>query len=192
MGRIFGVGLNKTGTRSLADALEVLGFTATHWGANDDLLRAHREGVPLLSYAPQTDAYLDLRAVERWFDVLDEQYPGSRFILTSRDLEPWLDSREQHVRRIQVKVAEGATNHWTEIDRVGWTRLWHEHHEAVRTYFAGRADLLEMDISKGDGWDVLCPFLRVDVPDEPWPWIGRSTWRRRIRTRVKALEHRLR
>ena len=29
--------------------------------------------------------------------MLDRQYPGSKFILTVRDLDDWLDSRRRHV-----------------------------------------------------------------------------------------------
>mgnify|MGYP006175914177 CR=1 FL=1 len=34
-----------------------------------------------------------------YFDVLDQQYPGSRFVLTTRDLNAWLESRTGHVER---------------------------------------------------------------------------------------------
>jgi Sulfotransferase domain len=26
-----------------------------------------------------------------------------------------------------------------------------------------------MDITNGDGWDKLCPFLGLDIPDTPFP-----------------------
>ena len=30
-------------------------------------------------------------------------------------------------------------------------------------------NFLVLDIAKGDGWDKLCPFLGVDVPDLKFP-----------------------
>ena len=35
--------------------------------------------------------------------------------------------------------------------------------------------LLEMDIIAGDGWEVLCPFLEVSIPAEPFPYLNKRT-----------------
>ena len=51
--RVFGIGLNKTGTTSLHDVLGILGFNSLHWGgpeAHDAVVRAIEEEVPLLTY----------------------------------------------------------------------------------------------------------------------------------------------
>ena len=45
-----------------------------------------------------------------------------------------------------------------------------EHHRDVRSYFDGRDDFIEFRITEGDGWEKLCPFLGVDIPEEPFPW----------------------
>jgi hypothetical protein len=29
-----------------------------------------------------------------------------------------------------------------------------------------------MDVTKGEGWEQLCPFLGLDVPVEPFPKIN--------------------
>jgi hypothetical protein len=190
---IFGIGLNKTGTTSLVRALRILGYEALHHreAVEEAIRRAHRDGVPLLSYAPNADAYLDVRAVETWFDFLDQQYPKSRFILTTRDLEGWLDSRERHVLRNQVRAEKGAYDgQWLTVDRENWTREWHEHHNRVRSYFAGRENFLEMDITAGEGWEVLVPFLGLAAPSQPFPWLRRSPPRtslERVARRVQRL-----
>ena len=45
-----------------------------------------------------------------------------------------------------------------------------EHNRRVRTHFSARQhDLLVMDITAGDGWEALCPFLGREVPDIPFP-----------------------
>ena len=50
------------------------------------------------------------------------------------------------------------------------TASFHRHHADVRRDFADRPDdLLEMDITAGDGWDKLCPFLSVPVPEAAFP-----------------------
>ena len=69
MGRhkIFGVGLNKTGTTSLAQAVELLDFRAVHYGG-DQLSKvidhALRDGRPMFS-----DCDTAVRSADAYFDV---------------------------------------------------------------------------------------------------------------------------
>lgn len=178
---VFGIGLNKTGTRSLHEALEALGYTPLHWGGPASRLaveRAEAEGVPLLTHLPGHDAFSDILALSERFDVLDEQYPGSRFVLTTRSLEGWLASRRRHVERNQLEAAAGRYHGtFLEVDEDAWRAERAAHHDRVRAHFAERPDaLLELDIERDGarGWDLLCPFLGVDVPALPFPWEGRD------------------
>jgi hypothetical protein len=178
--KIFGVGLNKTGTRSLAAGLRQLGFRTLHKGdrATSHLVhRAHAEGRPLLSgVGEQFDAYLDVAALVQMFRVLDHQYPSSKFILTTREEEGWLASREKHVLANQVRRQDGRYDgQWLTVDRDAWHLERMAHHADVRAYFAARPDqLLVMDVIGGDGWSVLCPFLGVRPPLSPFPWENRA------------------
>src|SRR5690348_2859590 len=99
--KVFGIGLNKTGTRSLAMATRLLGMRTLHKGdlaTNQLVERAAAEGVPLLTYlGTNFDAYFDVEGLVHRFAELDQQYPGSKFILSTRDREAWLLSREKHV-----------------------------------------------------------------------------------------------
>src|SRR5438105_4549999 len=63
------------------------------------ITRALDEGLPLLHYVPGYDAYSDITPITMNFELADRQYPGSKFIMTLRELEPWLDSRTRHVQR---------------------------------------------------------------------------------------------
>jgi hypothetical protein len=135
---------------------------------------AVQEGRPLLDDIDDADAYSDILALSENFDILDAQYPGSRFILTVREMDDWLDSRRRHV---ETNIARRATGEYAgnflEVDEEGWAAERVEHEARVRAYFADRpGDLLVMDISAGDGWDVLCPFLGIDEPDTPFPQRG--------------------
>ena len=63
-------------------------------------------------------------------------------------------------------------------------------------YFADRpGDLLEIDISRGGGWEPLCAFLGEPVPDVAFPRSnsaeGRKSLGHRIRRRLKRLRARL-
>jgi hypothetical protein len=185
--KIFCIGLSKTGTRSLHDALELLGYRSMHWGGPDlatavlrgpqiraAVERAVQEGRPLLDDIDDADAYSDILALSENFDLLDQQYPGSKFILTVRDMEEWLDSRRRHVETNVERRANGQYDgNFLEVDLARWTAERVRHEARVRAYFAGRPDdLLLMDISAGDGWDVLCPFLGVAPPGAPFPQRG--------------------
>lgn len=163
--KIFCIGLNKTGTISLHHAFERLGFRSLHWGGPETkqkISRAMREGRGLVDLLGPYDAYSDIWGIAQRFGMLDEQYPGARFVLNTRDLDAWLNSRRAHVERYE-------TGEPVDVD--GWRSMYLDHHERVRAHFAQRPDdLLEIDVTAGDGYEKLCPFLGVAVPDEPFPW----------------------
>ncbi len=177
--RIFGIGLNKTATTSLDSALVRLGVRSLHFGGDDAhnaVKRAIDEQVPLLTYLdPQWDAFSDIGLLSRRFVMLDAQYPGSRFILTTRPLADWIASRRGHVERNLKKQARGDYDGtFLVVDEAKWTAEWDSHHEKVRSYFGERADFLEIDLTDAPTWGPLCAFLGVAVPDEPFPWANRG------------------
>lgn len=171
--RIFCIGLNKTGTISLHQALEVLGYRSLHWGgpsSGKKVGQALREGRPLVEDFPGIDAFSDIAGLSKRYALLDEQYPGSHFILTTRPLEGWLESRRAHVLRNRERAAKGEyTGSFLTIEPDAWRTEFVEHHDAVAAYFAGRDDLLTMRIAEGDGFEVLCPFLGQPVPKDGFP-----------------------
>jgi hypothetical protein len=178
--RVFGIGLNKTGTTSLHAALQALGYRSLHHGgpeSADAVARAAREGLPLLTHLGDYDAFSDIQLLAVRFAVLDEQYPGSRFILTTRDLDGWLDSRRRHVERNVARHQRGEYDGtFLTVDIEAWTARWMEHTSSVQAHFAERpGDLLVLDLAKGAGWDVLCPFLGRPVPSAPFPWQQRGS-----------------
>jgi hypothetical protein len=190
--KLFVIGLNKTGTTSLHLALEQLGLRSYHWGgrrAYHAVLDAQREGERLLhGVGEQYDAYGDIGPLAARFDLADLQYPGSRFILTVRDLDDWLDSRERHAGR-NVRDRRhglyGGSN--VQIDRDQWRAQWDAHLARVEAWFGGRDDLLTIDVCGGEGWERLAPFLDRPVPREPFPldnvdggkgrWGPKRAWR---------------
>lgn len=167
--KILGIGLSRTGTTSLHTALQTLGFHSIHWLT--DFRAAYR-------YHALTDSNIAFA-----YHTLDIMFPGSRFILTTRhDLDAWVDSMlfmYQHLLRIRSAFdgpmtlnkiftrLYGRPRNWTPDDLKA---AYHRHTAEVRHYFRDRPqDLLEMDITAGDGWDLLCPFLDRPVPAKPFP-----------------------
>jgi len=174
--KVFGIGFHKTGTTSLADALTVLGYQVT--GPNGVRLRGidHRSAWNLATdLLPRFDAFQDNPWPLLYRDV-DRAVPGSKFVLTMRPDERWLDSVVRHFGADSTPMRE-----W--IYGVG-SPLGHEdvfldryrrHNHEVAEYFRGRDhDLLVLRITEGDGWELLCPFLGHDVPDVPFPHSNRA------------------
>jgi len=177
MRKIFGIGLNKTGTYSLSRGLQILGFKSIHYRSPKhqkliarvmlENIRNNRRPCYSMEYA---NAFTDFLApaTSRIYPRLDRAYPGSKFILTVRDLDDWLLSREKHVN--YNRDHPGYKGRWLTIDKEAWVKEWREHNAAVMEYFKNRhEDLLIIDICNGDGWEKLCPFLDVEMPDSPFP-----------------------
>ena len=176
MEKIFGIGLSKTGTTSLSGALNILGYKTNDY--------------PSLLYFPHFllgikekhlknyDAFTDLPVVP-FYKKLDHQYPGSKFILTVRDKESWLQSCQNYPRfnfpvyRLPFKVIKlrqliYKTVHFNESK---FSDAYDRHMDDVETYFKNRpGDLLKMNIIEGEGWEKLCNFLKQPVPKESFPF----------------------
>lgn len=104
-GKIFCVGLSRTGTSSLTRALRILGYKARHDLHGGDSYQCSSY-LPLVMEGnfrwPQIDevtAVLDI-PIPLYFKQLDRTYPDSKFILTVRNKEDWLDSCEVWFTRI--------------------------------------------------------------------------------------------
>lgn len=83
---VWGIGLTRTGTHSLSRALEILGYNCIHYPTLATLLHEPLEAA--------TDE--PVAVVYKYLDFL---YPGSKFILTFRQEDEWLQSAAAHRRR---------------------------------------------------------------------------------------------
>jgi len=99
-GKIIGVGFQKTGTSSLREALIILGYRV-----KDTI---SRQLIPILKgdYEKVLRMIRDYDAQEDtpWFIIykeLDKRIPGSKFILTLRDEDPWYQSVSRHIGRLR-------------------------------------------------------------------------------------------
>jgi len=177
--RVFCIGLNKTATSSFHAAMVILGLTSLHWGGpevNQAVRAALDEGRPLLSgLDPTFDAFSDVGLLSTHFDLLDDQYPGSRFVLTVRPVDQWIDSRRRHVERNVARRAAGDYDGtFLTVDEDLWREQWQRQVGRARRYFEGRRDFLEVDLTAGGGWGPLCGLLDVPEPSGPFPWANRD------------------
>lgn len=171
-GKIFGIGLSRTGTSSLTRALRLLGYSAVHFPRNRQQIDRH-------------DAATDT-PVAAEFEWLDAHYPGSKFIYTVRDLDTWLDSCRRLWRKWKTTRFDPSTfitrlhiQLYGSVDfsRDGFADAYRRHDSRVRRYFAGQSDrLLVLDICSGEsGWETLCPFLDRPAPAVPFPRINAAS-----------------
>ena len=179
--KIFCVGVNKTGTSSLHDAFLILGIKSVHFkGAEErnikDIIQSnYLAGDNILRGLEHYEAFSDWDLGPSTVDIVkefDKQYPNSKFILNIRDLDGWLNSREKHVIRNQERKRKkpDADIQWLTIDREGWTKQFDNHYQQVTKHFEGREnELLVFDVTQGDGWEKLCPFLEVPIPTTSFP-----------------------
>jgi hypothetical protein len=174
---VFGIGLSKTGTTSLNEALNLLGYRAFHLPPTARV----EDGTFRLDWPwwmNKYDAATDI-TVAVIFEELYRTFPKAKFVYTVREKEAWLSSCRKHftedllaARRRQkadyiINVAKsfyGSNLFERELFSAAYDRF----DARVQAFFRDK-DLLVMDITRGDGWDTLCPFLGRPVPATPFP-----------------------
>lgn len=174
--KIFGIGLSKTGTTTLFAALNDLGIkTITYRHLERRNLVEWRSGDFSVDHLSDVDGATDL-PIGTYFRELDKAYPGSKFILTERPLEPWLESIAKQFRgqpnpEMQFKRdARMAMYGVSTFNEDRFRQVYQAHGKAVREYFADRpGDLLIQNYFAGDGWEDLCAFLNRPIPQKPFP-----------------------
>ena len=175
--KIFGLGLSRTGTSSLAKALNTLGIRTKHYPADETTSAELRRGQFRLSILERRQGLVDI-SVAPYYAQFDALYPGSKFILTVRDVDAWLRAvrnlfevwrdRDPHREFTDFIGAVVYGTHAFNEDRFRY--VYETHVRNVREFFRTRPDdLLIMDITAGDGWDELCPFLGRPVPASTFP-----------------------
>lgn len=171
--KVFGVGLNKTGTTTFATCMQSLGYR--HMGYRLDLLRHFRAGNYEEIFAV-TDRY---QSFDDWpyplmYKLLADRYPDARFVLTVRaDPEAWFESLCRHSRRSHplsnarrfvygYRYPDNAKAH--HID------FYLRHNAAVQAHLGSRVKVLCWE--NGDGWNELTSFLGISPPDLPFPHVN--------------------
>lgn len=178
-GKVFGVGLSKTGTSTLTEALNILGIRSIHFPNDDQTFSELKRGEYRLSVLRDYDSATDT-PIAPYYAQLDRAWPGSKFILTVREKASWLRSAEAHWRVLKVDGRMAKNERFQgfvdfisatvygciDFNAERFSHAYDMHVRNVSQYFAGRAnDLLVLDICRGAEWEELCAFLEVPVPD---------------------------
>lgn len=158
--KIFGIGLTRTGTTSLTEALATLGYSAKHLPMSYEDIENH-------------DVSTDTPVAAR-FPILDVFYPDSKFILTTRDKYSWIESAASLVRtdRDPLWLLEGRAILYKTVvfDRDKFLKAYDNYHNFVYGYFQDRKkNLLVLDLKENNKWEKLCNFLNKDIPKSIYP-----------------------
>ena len=201
--QIIGAGFGRTGTVSTKAALEILGFGPCYHmreilqhrpGVNDGHLDAwseHARGQREMDWDfifQNYNACLDHPTCHAYEELM-ERYPDAKVILNVRDGAGWFRSFEElmnglvgmrklgrfvpRVRKafdiVDILVKQNVMG--GVVERDANIEVFERHNaEVIAKVPADR--LLVFNVK--EGWEPLCAFLGVDVPDMPFPHLNES------------------
>ena len=197
--KVIGAGFSRTGTLSTKSALEQLGFAPCYHMAEAVFPRpGFNEGHLDAWY----DYYVGGRVMDwQWllkgyqasvdipnclhYRELMRAYPDAVVVLTTRDPDVWFDSWQALWSAIEdardpskvvryhkfLSVADAIVDRHLggKIERDSNIRFFNTHIDAVRRDVPAHK-LLEFKVT--EGWEPLCRFLGVEVPNSPFPRIN--------------------
>lgn len=181
---VIGAGFGRTGTESMKRALEQLGLGPCHHmyevigdPGQKEIWRSISSG----NAHDWDEVFAGYRSSVDWpsaffWRELADHYPDAKILLTVRSSESWYASMEKTIFKT---LAESSDRESVGIkliaERVFGGRLDDRDH-AVSIYEKNIADVQAafgpdrlLTYKIGDGWERLCPFLGVPVPDAPFP-----------------------
>ena len=191
---VIGAGFGRTGTLSLKGALERLGFDPCY-----HMMEVIQGGFAQVWHdivfggTPDWDAvFKGYKATVDWpacnyYRELADRYPDAKVILSLRDPDKWFDSCQNTIfRAMRMDHAQAPANIRTQIamvrklvvedtfggdidDRAHAISIFNRHNETVQKVIP-KERLLVFQAS--DGWEPLCRFLGVPVPDEAYPKVN--------------------
>lgn len=190
---VIGAGFGRTGTRSLKQALDLLGFGPCYHMSEVKQNSGHREIWNAIANGAEPDwdalfrdyrSAVDWPAAHYWRELVDH-CPDAKVILTIRDPQEWfksyantigtvihrplpddaLASDHLHRRTILKLIAEETFHNRDHDPAYAIGAFMARAEEVARTIPPHR--LLAFDVTHG--WKPLCDFLDVPIPAEPFP-----------------------
>lgn len=177
--KVFGLGLARTGTTSLHEAMGVLGLVSAP------------DSIPLLDsidleFLKQHDAFFD-NPIPFRYRALETVCPSSKWIVTQRPVDDWLTSMDwlfgpgldrlkPDMRRIGDRVHRQLYGS-DRFDEERLRALYERHYASLNEWVEGR-DSVWINVENGFSWEPICALLDVPVPDVDFPHANRRQRRR--------------
>ena len=189
--RIIGAGLGRTGTASLKTAIEMLGIgrcyhmkevlaNPEHIGFWVDVAEDRADFDRIFSDFAAT---VDFPACIYWRDLID-YYPEAKIILSIRDAENWFRSTQKTFFSprwwesdfsgsfgAMCKATIGRFFDGEIHDQDHLIESFNRHVEEVKAVVPPERLLI---FEAAQGWQPLCKFLDLPMPDEPFPHANRE------------------
>lgn len=123
------------------------------------------------------------------YKEMDVAYPGSKFILTYRDVDSWYQSCLNHFYEDTTAIRDHIYGNGAPKDNEQhFKEVYLNHINQVKEYFKEREnDFLIIDFTKGEGWEKLAPFIGVDIPNEPIPHANKGLYTKSPRSLKKRM-----
>lgn len=206
--KVVGAGYGRTGTKSLKEALERLGFGPCHHMFE---VRTNPRQLPFWQAAARGEtmdwdavfaeysACVDWPSARFWREVSDH-FADAKVLLSVRPAEAWVESIHATIYPSLMKRADDPPGPDKDRRDMAYELI-------VNQTFDGRLDdkahaiaVYEAHIAKvqrsiapdrlltynvAEGWEPLCAFLDVPVPDEPFPLTNTT---REFQNRIVARE----
>lgn len=192
--QVIGAGFGRTGTMSLKLALEQLGLGPCHhmievFGKPDHVALWQRAADGLeVDWAEVFEGYnaaVDWPVCAFWRE-LSEIYPDAKFILSRRDANKWYDSASATIFESMrqglgdEEVHSGTSAHSKMVDTLIVNNTFSgnvdDREAAIAVYDAHNKEVMAslpperlLVFEASQGWQPLCNFLGVPVPDTPYP-----------------------
>lgn len=180
---VVGTGFGRTGTKSLKDALELLGVgRCYHMAEVFGIPNAPRHWINAADGKPNWEetfegfsATVDWPSTTFWRELAD-YYPNAKIVHTERPADEWFESTQATIFRGLGQG--GPSSEWVEMvqkvilplfdgrmnDREHCISVFNRHNETVRKVIPAER-LLVYEVAQG--WGPLCKFLGIPEPDQP-------------------------
>jgi Sulfotransferase domain len=196
--KVIGSGFGRTGTLSLKAALEILGF-APCYHMEEVIKRpshvrlwqqiGHNQPVSWEAIFAGFQATVDFPASSFYRELL-AKYPDAKVVHTVRDPERWYDSTAETIYRVGnnfptwvLKLFPPLGRFFDMQERLIWQKLFNGRF-SDRTYaikfFNKYTDEVRQNVPPEkllifqvkEGWEPLCAFLDIPMPDIPFPHVN--------------------
>ena len=115
--------------------------------------------------------------VKDFYKILDWAFPDSLFILTTRDPESWWQCVDRWLNNTHIDDDWKRSRYLKHLevgtlDRESCISAYLAHNEGIRHYFlesSRQKRFLELRLESDFNWQVLCSFLKLPIPNQPFP-----------------------
>lgn len=200
--KVFGIGANKTGTTSLKTAMKDLGYVIGSQKKAENFLYdwGKRDFHRIIKFCYSAQFFQDIPfSLPFTYTVLDQKFPGSKFILTVRNnSDEWYDSLVKYhslkwgsdndvpdMKKLKSSSYRSQGWAWDALDIVcnvseqdpynknHLISYYENHNRAVQEYFRYRPqDLLILNPSETDAMKKLYDFLGLDFHGKAFPRVN--------------------